>query len=117
MGFAVQDVRMGGEGALDGGDLSLRGLLVFCNVVSCWTILVMGSVVVLTVDFTETCSEVVALLEDSFAAALDVGVEFGAKFAHPPAEVVEVEVDGRELGEGAVAVGECGCCILMLMGL
>lgn len=72
---------------------------------------------VLTVEFAETCSEVIALLEHSFAATLDVGVEFGAEFAHAPAQVVEVEVDCWELGERAVAVGECGWGILMLVGL
>jgi len=68
---------------------------------------------VLTVQLAETCSEVIAFLEYPFAAPLDVGVEFGGEFAHAPAQVVEVEVDGRQLGEWAVAVGEGGWCILM----
>ena len=61
---------------------------------------------VLTIQLAETGSKVIALFEDSFAAAFDVGVEFAGEIAHAPAEVVEIEVDGWELGERAVAVGE-----------
>ena len=68
---------------------------------------------VLTIQLGQSRPEIIALLQHSFAAALDVGVELRGEFAHAAAEVVKVEVNGRQLGERAVAVGECVCCILM----